>query len=111
MGGESEEQNLILYFLETCLPPLRCGDLSDKIDCSCNVYAKGGHLLCHDDVIGGPCWGEAASIWAGVVRYQRISHLLMASRCHALLLLPLCQPRPPWLGTRHVSSWIRHLPD
>ena len=29
-----------------------CGDLSDKIDCSCNVYADGGHLLCHDDVIG-----------------------------------------------------------
>ena len=30
-----------------------CGELSDKIDCSCNVYADGGHLLCHDDVIGG----------------------------------------------------------
>ncbi|GAX82106.1 hypothetical protein CEUSTIGMA_g9534.t1 [Chlamydomonas eustigma] len=29
-----------------------CGELSDKIDCSCNVYAEGGHLLCHDDVIG-----------------------------------------------------------
>uniref|UniRef100_A0A7S3R425 Fe2OG dioxygenase domain-containing protein n=1 Tax=Dunaliella tertiolecta TaxID=3047 RepID=A0A7S3R425_DUNTE len=29
-----------------------CGELSDKTDCSCNVYAKGGHLLCHDDVIG-----------------------------------------------------------
>lgn len=29
-----------------------CGELSDKIDCSCNVYAQGGHLLCHDDVIG-----------------------------------------------------------
>ena len=29
-----------------------CGELSDKIDCSCNVYANGGHLLCHDDVIG-----------------------------------------------------------
>ncbi len=29
-----------------------CGELADKTDCSCNVYAKGGHLLCHDDVIG-----------------------------------------------------------
>jgi hypothetical protein len=32
-----------------------CGELSDKTDCSCNVYAKGGHLLCHDDVIGTRC--------------------------------------------------------
>lgn len=31
-----------------------CGELSEKIDCSCNVYADGGHLLCHDDVIGEP---------------------------------------------------------
>ena len=31
----------------------QCGDLrGDKVDVSCNVYAKGGHLLCHDDVIG-----------------------------------------------------------
>lgn len=29
-----------------------CGELSAKTDCSCNTYAKGGHLLCHDDVIG-----------------------------------------------------------
>ncbi|KAJ1449292.1 Oxoglutarate and iron-dependent oxygenase degradation C-term-domain-containing protein [Pelagophyceae sp. CCMP2097] len=29
-----------------------CGELSDRVDCSANVYAKGGHLLCHDDVIG-----------------------------------------------------------
>uniref|UniRef100_A0A7S0D2P2 Fe2OG dioxygenase domain-containing protein n=1 Tax=Amorphochlora amoebiformis TaxID=1561963 RepID=A0A7S0D2P2_9EUKA len=28
-------------------------DLSpDRIDCSVNVYVKGNHLLCHDDVIG-----------------------------------------------------------
>jgi Rps23 Pro-64 3,4-dihydroxylase Tpa1-like proline 4-hydroxylase len=33
-----------------------CGELSGKTDCSCNVYAKGGHLLCHDDVIGTR-WG------------------------------------------------------
>ena len=24
----------------------------DAVDCSANVYARGGHLLCHDDVIG-----------------------------------------------------------
>ena len=29
-----------------------CGELIDKTDCSCNVYPQGGHLLCHDDVIG-----------------------------------------------------------
>lgn len=28
------------------------GDFTDKTDCSCNVYAEGCHLLCHDDVIG-----------------------------------------------------------
>ncbi|KAG2489088.1 hypothetical protein HYH03_012314 [Edaphochlamys debaryana] len=28
-----------------------CGDLSARTDCSCNVYAHGCHLLCHDDVI------------------------------------------------------------
>ena len=29
-----------------------CGELSDKTDCACNVHTEGGHLLCHDDVIG-----------------------------------------------------------
>lgn len=29
-----------------------CGELSDRTDCACNVHARGGHLLCHDDVIG-----------------------------------------------------------
>lgn len=29
-----------------------CGDLSDQTDCACNVHPIGGHLLCHDDVIG-----------------------------------------------------------
>ena len=29
-----------------------CGPLVDRTDCSCNVYMQGGHLLCHDDVIG-----------------------------------------------------------
>ena len=29
-----------------------CGQLSDRVDCSCNLYLRGGHLLCHDDVIG-----------------------------------------------------------
>jgi Rps23 Pro-64 3,4-dihydroxylase Tpa1-like proline 4-hydroxylase len=27
------------------------GTLVAKVDCSSNVYAHGGHLLCHDDVI------------------------------------------------------------
>ena len=29
-----------------------CTELTDQTDCSCNVYGGGGHLLCHDDVIG-----------------------------------------------------------
>ncbi|KAG8470349.1 hypothetical protein KFE25_008770 [Diacronema lutheri] len=29
-----------------------CGPLSEKTDCSVNIYAPGHHLLCHDDVIG-----------------------------------------------------------
>jgi Rps23 Pro-64 3,4-dihydroxylase Tpa1-like proline 4-hydroxylase len=29
-----------------------CGDLNDRVDCSCNAYAHSCHLLCHDDVIG-----------------------------------------------------------
>lgn len=29
-----------------------CGALSDVTDCACNVHPVGGHLLCHDDVIG-----------------------------------------------------------
>ncbi|KAG2438215.1 hypothetical protein HYH02_010917, partial [Chlamydomonas schloesseri] len=28
-----------------------CGGLHTRTDCSCNVYAYGCHLLCHDDVI------------------------------------------------------------
>lgn len=29
-----------------------CGQLSDTTDCACNIHPAGGHLLCHDDVIG-----------------------------------------------------------
>jgi len=29
-----------------------CGELSDRIDLAAQVYTRGGHLLCHDDVIG-----------------------------------------------------------
>ena len=29
-----------------------CNDLTERVDCSCNAYAQGCHLLCHDDVIG-----------------------------------------------------------
>lgn len=28
------------------------GTLSDRVDCSANIYVEGGHLLCHDDCIG-----------------------------------------------------------
>lgn len=32
-----------------------CPPLDARVDCSCNVYPHGGHLLCHDDVIGTRC--------------------------------------------------------
>lgn len=32
-----------------------CPTLDSRVDCSCNVYPTGGHLLCHDDVIGTRC--------------------------------------------------------
>lgn len=32
-----------------------CAPITDKQDCSCNQYKQGGHLLCHDDVIGTRC--------------------------------------------------------
>lgn len=38
-----------------------CGGLHTRTDCSCNVYAYGCHLLCHDDVIANRRvrWGRA----------------------------------------------------
>eukprot|EP00435_Cladocopium_sp_Y103_P014423 s2722_g3.t1 len=30
----------------------KCGELCDRVDLATQVYAKGSHLLCHDDVIG-----------------------------------------------------------
>ena len=32
-----------------------CPPLTAQQDCSCNAYRRGGHLLCHDDVIGTRC--------------------------------------------------------
>ena len=32
-----------------------CAPLTAQTDCSCNQYRRGGHLLCHDDVIGTRC--------------------------------------------------------
>lgn len=29
-----------------------CPPLTDRTDLSCNIYTRGCHLLCHDDVIG-----------------------------------------------------------
>jgi len=30
----------------------QCGPLADRLDLSAQIYPRGGHLLCHDDVIG-----------------------------------------------------------
>ena len=32
-----------------------CPQLTQQVDCSCNIYPESGHLLCHDDVIGSRC--------------------------------------------------------
>lgn len=39
-------------FRELCAEVTQCGELSNRLDLSAQVYPKGGHLLCHDDVIG-----------------------------------------------------------
>ena len=33
----------------------KCAPLTSQQDMSCNIYRRGGHLLCHDDVIGTRC--------------------------------------------------------
>lgn len=35
-----------------CADITQCGVLSERVDLSAQIYAQGGHLLCHDDVIG-----------------------------------------------------------
>ena len=63
-GLEAEEAarlpHLCALRRELCSPEFRgfveeitgCGELTGKVDLSVNVYNKGCHLLCHDDVIG-----------------------------------------------------------
>ncbi len=44
---------IVLYCMQAFVREVTgCGELADKTDTSCNIYAQGGHLLCHDDVIG-----------------------------------------------------------
>ena len=38
-----------------------CAPLTDRIDCSANVYPRSGHLLCHDDAIGTRCIRTSSS--------------------------------------------------
>ena len=65
-----------------------CGPLTDRVDCSCNLYVQGSHLLCHDDVIGT----------------RRVSYIVYLSEPDegwaaedggALELFPLVQPGEP----------------
>mmetsp|Transcript_11877 Transcript_11877/g.21706 ORF Transcript_11877/g.21706 Transcript_11877/m.21706 type:complete len:599 (+) Transcript_11877:79-1875(+) len=39
-------------FKELCQGISQCGPLSEQVDLSSQIYPHGGHLLCHDDVIG-----------------------------------------------------------
>jgi len=41
-----------LEFRELCAEITQCGELTDRVDLSSQVYPRGSHLLCHDDVIG-----------------------------------------------------------
>lgn len=58
------------------LCPPGCGELSDQTDCACNVHACGGHLLCHDDVIGN----------------RRVSYIIYLTD-------------PEQVGVVHVDGW------
>ena len=69
-----------------------CGELSDKTDCSCNVYAKGGHLLCHDDVIGTRC------------ARPRSAALTAGRGLHLHLRLLRCCARPDPFFARHTYN-------
>lgn len=42
-----------------------CGPLSDRTDCSSNLYVHNCHLLCHDDVIGTRRGGQGAGLLLG----------------------------------------------
>eukprot|EP00428_Durinskia_dybowskii_P025525 CAMPEP_0170244896 /NCGR_PEP_ID=MMETSP0116_2-20130129/22229_1 /TAXON_ID=400756 /ORGANISM="Durinskia baltica, Strain CSIRO CS-38" /LENGTH=600 /DNA_ID=CAMNT_0010495761 /DNA_START=87 /DNA_END=1889 /DNA_ORIENTATION=- len=39
-------------FRELCSGISQCGELSERVDLAAQIYPPGGHLLCHDDVIG-----------------------------------------------------------
>eukprot|EP00929_Paragymnodinium_shiwhaense_P101094 TRINITY_DN63909_c0_g1_i1.p1 TRINITY_DN63909_c0_g1~~TRINITY_DN63909_c0_g1_i1.p1 ORF type:complete len:653 (+),score=174.91 TRINITY_DN63909_c0_g1_i1:88-1959(+) len=39
-------------FRELCQEVTQCGELCDRVDMAAQVYPRGSHLLCHDDVIG-----------------------------------------------------------
>jgi len=39
-------------FRSLCQDITHCGDLATRVDLSAQVYCRGAHLLCHDDVIG-----------------------------------------------------------
>lgn len=42
----------------------KCGELCDRVDLASQVYTKGSHLLCHDDVIGTRK-ARFAGLWLG----------------------------------------------
>ncbi len=73
-----------------------CAPLTDRTDCSSNLYAQGCHLLCHDDVIGTRC---SASLYSA-----------LAGRCMTLAL-----HRPSWLTPTPTPpppvSFIIYLTD
>jgi len=39
-------------YREFCQDITQCGELTARVDLSAQIYSRGGHLLCHDDVIG-----------------------------------------------------------
>ena len=77
-----------------------CGELTDKTDCSCNVYAKGGHLLCHDDVIGTRCVSY-------IIYLTDPDDKWTAADGGALELYPLSEGKP---HTPDVTPTVLHLP-
>lgn len=75
--------------------------MTDRTDCSSNLYAQGCHLLCHDDVIGTRCISFIIYLTDPEEPWE-------AADGGALEIYPLSTPRE--LGAPAVAPIQHHLP-
>lgn len=78
-----------------------CQPLTDRTDCSSNLYAQGCHLLCHDDVIGTRCISF-------IIYLTDPDEAWEAADGGALEIYPLSEPGK--LGAPAVAPIQNHLP-